>query len=158
LRSRWNSTVDAGLRNGTFAGAFPAPPLEARLDAGVLAGAVPVAAVEDLALVEHDRLQEPVLADVGDELSELGAVDREQREGAAGWGSSSAGGAAGWSVGVYSYEVLAIRAGVIPGEVAAGVDRRPVTSVAASWRWLCSAVCGQPLSPTSTPTWRLWRP
>jgi hypothetical protein len=39
-----------------------------------------VAAVEDLALVEHDRLQEPMGADVGDELSELGAADRQQRE------------------------------------------------------------------------------
>jgi len=62
-----------------------APLLEARLDAGVLAGAVAVAAVEDLALVEDDRLQEPVLADVGDELSELGAVDRQQREQGGGW-------------------------------------------------------------------------
>jgi hypothetical protein len=46
----------------------------------VLAGAAAVAAVEDPALVEDDRLQQPVLADVDDELPELGAVDREQRE------------------------------------------------------------------------------
>jgi len=30
--------------------------------------------------VEDGRLQESVLADVGDEFTELGAVDREQRE------------------------------------------------------------------------------
>jgi hypothetical protein len=60
-----------------------------------------MAAVEDLALVQHDRLQEPMGADVGDELSELGAVDREQgNRAAAGWCSSSAGrGPAGWSGG-----------------------------------------------------------
>jgi hypothetical protein len=52
--------------------ALDAPLLEAWFDAGVLAGAVPIAAVEDLALVEDDRLQEPVLADVVDEFPELG--------------------------------------------------------------------------------------
>jgi hypothetical protein len=49
------------------------------------AGAIPIATVEDLAFVQDDRLQEPVLADVGNELSELGTVDREQREQVGGW-------------------------------------------------------------------------
>jgi hypothetical protein len=64
-----------------------------------VAGAVPVAAVEDRPLVQHDRLWQPVRAVFGDELAELGAVDREQREqGGGGWAcSSSAGGVAGWS-------------------------------------------------------------
>ncbi len=45
-------------------------------------------AVEDLALVEDDRLQEPVLADVGHELAELGAVAREEREQGGGLGTT----------------------------------------------------------------------
>jgi hypothetical protein len=48
--------------------------------AGLLAGAIPVAAVEDLALEPDDGLYETVLADVGDQIPELGTVDREQRE------------------------------------------------------------------------------
>jgi hypothetical protein len=39
-----------------------------------------VAAVEDLALVEHDRLQESVLADVLNKFAELGAVHVHERE------------------------------------------------------------------------------
>ena len=45
----------------------------------------------------RDRpLDKPVLADLVDQLAELGAVDREQRNRAAAWNSSSAGDAA-WS-------------------------------------------------------------
>ena len=54
--------------------ALAAPLLEARLDTGLLAGAIPAAAVEDLALAEDDRLQESVLAGVGEELSELSGL------------------------------------------------------------------------------------
>ena len=46
----------------------------------MLAGAVAVAAVEDLALVQDDGVDEPVLADVGDELAELGPVHVHERE------------------------------------------------------------------------------
>jgi hypothetical protein len=60
--------------------ALPAPVLEPRLDAGVLAGAVAVAAVEDLAVADDDRLEQAVLPDVLDELAELGALDLQQRE------------------------------------------------------------------------------
>jgi hypothetical protein len=62
-----------------------APLLEPRLDAGVLAGAVAVAPVEDQALVEDDRLEEPVLLEVADELAELRALDLQQREEGGGW-------------------------------------------------------------------------
>ena len=60
--------------------ALAAPLHEARLDAGVLAGTVPVAAVEDLAVAEDDRLEQAVLPDVLDELLELGALDLQERE------------------------------------------------------------------------------
>jgi hypothetical protein len=63
--------------------ALAVPLLEAWFDAGMLARPIPVTTVEDLALVEDDRLQEPVLADVGDELPELGLSTK-----AAGTGSA----------------------------------------------------------------------
>jgi len=71
---------------------LPAPLLEARLDAGVLARAVPVASVEDLALVEDDRLEQAVLAEVVHELAELGALDLQQREEVGGWVGVEGGG------------------------------------------------------------------
>ena len=51
---------------------------EARLDARVLARAVLVAPVEDLAVAEDDRLEQAVLSDVLDELPEVGALDLQQ--------------------------------------------------------------------------------
>jgi hypothetical protein len=60
--------------------ALAAPLLKPRLDAGVLAGPVAVAAVEDLALVEDDGLEQAVLLQVADELAELRALDLQQRE------------------------------------------------------------------------------
>jgi hypothetical protein len=60
--------------------ALSAPLLEARLDAGVLAGAVAIAPVEDQAVVQDDGLEQAVLADVLDEFPELGALDLQQRE------------------------------------------------------------------------------
>jgi len=56
------------------------PLLDALLDAGVAAGAIAVAAVEDQALVQDDGLEQAVGADVLDELPELGALDLQQRE------------------------------------------------------------------------------
>ena len=48
--------------------------------------------------VKHDRLQEPVLADVGDELAELRTVDGGQWEQGGELGVFEHGGGAGWSV------------------------------------------------------------
>jgi hypothetical protein len=53
--------------------AVAGPLLEARLDAGV-------AAAENLALVQPDRLPQAVLADVAYQVPELGAADVHERE------------------------------------------------------------------------------
>ena len=58
--------------------ARPVPVDEARLDAGRLARAEPVAAVEHQAVEEHDGFEEAVGADVGGELGEL--LVRHERE------------------------------------------------------------------------------
>ena len=65
--------------------AVAAPLLEAWLDAGMAAGAVAVAAVENPSLEHPDRLAEAVLADVRDQVPELGAIDVHEREEGGGW-------------------------------------------------------------------------
>ena len=54
--------------------------MEARLDATVPAGTLAVAPVKDPAAVQHDGLEEAVLAEVAHELAELGAVHLHERE------------------------------------------------------------------------------
>jgi len=56
------------------------------LDAGMLAGAVAVAAVEDLAVVEHDGLEQAVLADVATSSPNSGlSTSSSGKRLAAGW-------------------------------------------------------------------------
>jgi hypothetical protein len=63
------------------------------LDTHVLAGAVAVVTVEDLALDPNDGLDEPARADIADQLPELGAVLSVRGiRAAAGRNSGSAGG------------------------------------------------------------------
>jgi hypothetical protein len=109
-----------------------APLLEPRLDAGVLAGAVAVAAVEDAALVEDDGLEQAVLADVGHELAELGALDLQKREEVGGRVVVEDGGRRGgsWAGGVLHGRYSVEGGGCyVLGWV--GVGRGPV---AASWQ------------------------
>jgi hypothetical protein len=51
---------------------------ECRLDAGLDARTVAVAAVEDLVLVQHDRLAHPVRADVLDQGGKFVALDQRK--------------------------------------------------------------------------------
>ena len=58
----------------------PLPALEARLDAGLVAGAQPVAAVEDAAgRIEQDRRPQAVGASVLDEVVKVGALEERKQ-------------------------------------------------------------------------------
>jgi hypothetical protein len=74
-----------------------------RLDAGVLAGAVAVAAVEDLSVAQHDRLEQAVLPESWTSSPNSGlSTSSSGKRAAAGWESRAAGGETGCGAVEYS--------------------------------------------------------